>query len=99
MKKSMRELVDSIDKSGVRVGQYWRHYMGTVYEVKDVVIDCNTNEVVVVYWPDDGELYVKFCRSLSEWLSETEDGQPRFSRVRKRELFLTDDEYYAIKGN
>lgn len=98
MKKSLRELNELVHSCPVRQAQLWRHYKGTIYEVKDVVIDCNTNEPVIVYWPYDQVEFVKFSRPLAEWLSETEDGQPRFSRVRKREMYLTDDEYQAISG-
>lgn len=93
MKKSVSELLEMIDNCGVRKGQHWRHYKGDVYEVKNIVVDCNTNEPVVVYWLEGVLHYIEFCRSLDEWNSTTEDGEPRFVQVRKREVFFTDEEF------
>lgn len=101
MKKSIDDLERMIETCSVQIGQFWRHYKGGIYKVIDKVIDCNTNEVVIIYDYSDLETFrvVRFCRPLSEWLSTTEDNQPRFSLVKKRELYLTDEEYKNISGS
>ena len=103
MKKSIEELSNMLTTCNeVQVGQTWRHYKGGYYKVVDKVIDCNTNEILITYDYTDYDDYsfttIRFCRPLSEWLSQTEDGLPRFSRVKKFELYLTDEEYKNIKS-
>ncbi len=100
MKKTFEELERLVIDCPVQIGQSWRHYKGGIYKVVDKVIDCNTNEVVLTYDYTEPNTFmtIRFCRPLAEWLSTTEDGQPRFSLVKKRELYLTDEEYKQVKG-
>lgn len=99
MKKSIEELQEMIDSSPVKPSQTWRHYKGSVYKIEELLIDCNTNEVIVAYTCYDWESYTsfKFTRPLSEWFDEVEPGIQRFCRVRHRNMLMTDDEFKIME--
>lgn len=99
MKKSKEELRalirDAYDRGLVNESA-WRHYKGETYVVLDVVIDCNTNEVMVVYYHERDE-HVLFTRPLEEWLEETEHGL-RFERVFEYLVSATPSEMSTFAG-
>ena len=99
MKKSQSELFDMLEASPVRVGQTWRHYKGTLYKVEDLLVDCDTNEIILAYTTADlwEASTIKFARPLSEWLEVVEPGIQRFCRVRSRTLMMTDDEFKMME--
>jgi hypothetical protein len=98
MKKSISELNEMTLKCPVQPGELWRHYKGRLYKVLQLVIDCNTNEVVVIYeFMDDDFNITTFCRPLSEWTDEVAPGVLRFARVKHRSLLLTDAEYNQLR--
>lgn len=108
MKKTEQELVDSLNTAArdnkLHKGTLWRHYRGDVYEVEGLSIDCNTNEVLVLYHrkfePFDlnGEGHfsmmgqITFTRPLREWL-EVIDGVQRFVKVGPYTCYMTANEY------
>lgn len=71
-----------IETSPIRAPQTWRHYKGGLYRVEELLIDCNTNEIVVGYTSLDWESGLdsfRFTRPLSEWFDEVEPGIQRFA--------------------
>jgi hypothetical protein len=64
-------------------GDLWRHYKGTVYFVERVVKHSETGEDMVVYYRD-GTPEDAWCRPLSMWHDEIEEGKRRFEPVTKR---------------
>lgn len=99
MKKTYEQLFDMLGESPVKVGQIWRHYKGSIYKVEDLLVDCNTNEITVVYTSaDPWEVSsVKFSRLITEWLEEAEPGIQRFSRVRTYSFLLTQREFEMVQ--
>ena len=99
MKKMYCELIDMIGSSPVKVGQLWRHYKGDIYKIEDLLVDCNTNEIILAYtYTDPYEASsIKFSRPMSEWLEEVTPGVQRFSKVRYRSLPLTDREFEMVQ--
>jgi hypothetical protein len=98
MKKSIEELQEMIDSSPVKPSQTWRHYKGSVYKIEELLVDCNTNEIMVAYTCYDWNNLTpfKFTRPLSEWFDEVEPGVQRFCRVRNRNVLMTDEEFAMI---
>lgn len=99
MKKTYEQIFDMLGSSPIRVGQTWRHYKGTLYRVEDLLVDCDTNEIILAYTNADPweASTIKFARPLSEWLEEVEPGIQRFCRVRSRTLMMTDDEFEIME--
>lgn len=107
MKKTEQELLDALNEASnvhkLRKETLWRHYKGDIYEVTGLSIDCNTNEVLVLYrrkfepfdlgaenWGMMGD--ITFTRPLREWL-EVVDGIQRFVRVGPYTCYMTANEY------
>ncbi len=99
MKKTYEQIFDMLGSSPIRVGQTWRHYKGTLYKVEDLLVDCDTNEIILAYTNADPweASTIKFARPLSEWLEEVEPGIQRFCRVRPHTLMMTDDEFKIME--
>lgn len=76
---SMAETVEALRKE--MVGHYYRHYLGGLYHVVDVVIDEATEEVRVIYYnlnePTQGRRH--FWRY--EGFVKLIDGVPRFRKI------------------
>lgn len=99
MKKTPEALREMIETSPIRPPQLWRHYKGGLYRVEELLIDSNTNEIIVAYTNLDWESGLdsfRFTRPLSEWFDEVEPGVQRFCRVRYRNVLMTDEEYAMI---
>lgn len=99
MKKSQSELFDMLAESPVKPGQIWRHYKGGTYHIEDLLVDCNTNEIDVVYTIHDPfeTTSIKFTRPLSEWFDEVTPGIQRFDRLRNRTFWVTERELKMIE--
>lgn len=74
-------LKQELEASEVKPNDIWKHYKGEYYLVKDLAIDCNTNELIIIYTnftrPElDGVL---FTRTHSEWTDQVEPGVKRFT--------------------
>jgi hypothetical protein len=100
MKKTGEQLREMMQTSPVRAGQRWRHYKGDVYLIEELLIDCNTNEIIVSYinnhW--DTPVYgIKFTRPLAEWFDEVEPDIQRFCRVQFRNILATDSEFEMMQ--
>ena len=70
MKVSARELVTRLQEANrsVPVGGIFRHYKGGSYKVTDLVINENTQSVMVVYTPTiDVRVPMKFVRPIEQW--------------------------------
>ena len=100
MKKTPEALREMIETCPIRAPQTWRHYKGGLYRVEELLIDCNTNEIIIGYtsldWESGLESF-RFTRPLSEWFDEVEPGIQRFSRVRNVSVYVTEDEYKTIQ--
>jgi hypothetical protein len=80
-KKPAIVLHQDILSSEVKPNDIWKHYKGQYYLVKHVAIDCNTNELVIVY-QNFTELDMEgilFTRTHREWTEEVEPGIKRFT--------------------
>ncbi len=66
VRDSMAVLEYIIAQCPVKPGTNWRHYKGKNYVVQNLAIDCNTNEVVVVY-SNPSFSQILFTRTLAEW--------------------------------
>jgi hypothetical protein len=70
MKVSSRELVNRLQaaNNSVPVGSTFRHYKGGTYKVTDLVINENTQSVMVVYASTvDIRVPMRFVRPVEEW--------------------------------
>lgn len=80
----MRTLAD------VARGQYYRHYKGGYYFVRDVATSAETGGIFVIYskavQPD-----AVWCHRASEFLKVLPDGQERFARCDVMEVVRTVD--------
>lgn len=95
-KEELRALIQDAYNKGLVNESTWRHYKGETYVVLDVAIDCNTNEVMVVYYHESDE-HVLFTRPLKEWLEETEHGL-RFEQVFEYLVEATPGEMSTFAG-
>ena len=98
VKKSLEELDYEISNAGVFNGQRYKHIKsGDFYTVISLVVDCNTNELVVIYAPATATTEVKFCRPLKEWNELLPDGvTKRFELLKIQTLEVTDSEFSEI---
>jgi hypothetical protein len=80
-KKSAFVLRQEILSSEVKPNDIWKHYKGQYYLVKHVAIDCNTNELVIVYqnFTEQDMEGILFTRTHREWTEEVEPGIKRFT--------------------
>jgi len=79
------QFIDTLASARLKVtpGTHWRHYQGSEYIIKDIVLLEATIEVAVVYMPV-GQPEIAFVRPLTSWFERvTAPGQsvPRFSKV------------------
>lgn len=93
-----RDTLINIKKScDIRPGQRWKHYKGDIYEVHSIAFDCNTNEIVIVYYNQkDYQREVLFTRTISEW-HEVVDNKQRFELCNNYNIYLTHSEYVRIR--
>lgn len=101
-KKSFTELNQDICNTGVKFDHVYRHWKGTLYRVVNIVIDCNTNEPIIVYNDISqyaiGQAAPLFARKVSEWNEVIDDnGTRRFEAVRAVSLMLTEKELQTLK--
>ena len=80
-KKSAFILQQEILSSEVKPNDIWKHYKGEYYLVKYIAIDCNTNELMIVYenFTQPELAGILFTRTHSEWIEEVSDGIKRFT--------------------
>ena len=80
-KKPAFILKQELEASEVRPNDIWKHYKGEYYLVKNIAIDCNTNELVVIYtnFTRPELTGVLFTRTHNEWMEEVEPGVRRFT--------------------
>lgn len=102
-KRSYAELNQDICNTGIHFDHVYRHWKGDLYRVTNIVIDCNTNEPVIIYSHMKQEAIAEaaplFCRRVSEWNEVVDDkGTRRFEPVRAVNLMLTEKEYQELKG-
>jgi hypothetical protein len=98
-KKTIGELVEDICNTGIQYDEIYKHYKGKFYRVDDIVIDCNSNEPLVIYKEMinvGGKMIeasnpISFCRRATEW-NEIVDGHRRFSLMVPVVEYLTEDE-------
>jgi hypothetical protein len=86
MSERVKKTPDELDKEFNKVlgwgYTYWKHYKGDVYQIVDFAIECNTNELMVIYTKmANGYDRIKFTRSLEEWNGRSSTGEPRFLMV------------------
>jgi len=91
-------------RSAFPVGSRVRHHSGTIYEIVNHTHDCKTNVAMMVYGlpPFDGSGYSAFNADGLALLTFTrpyEDFvEPRFTKVKQRHMYLSDEEYKKLKG-
>lgn len=80
-KKPAIVLKQEILTSEVKPNDIWKHYKGEYYLVKNVAIDCNTNELTIVYenFTQPEMEGILFTRTHKEWTEEVEPGLKRFT--------------------
>lgn len=87
-KRSPQEVLGQIEAvREPQVGARYRHHEGGTYFVLGLALDVATGGLVVVYERTDGggqegEAKLTFVRPLAHWLARTEDGKPRFVRIK-----------------
>jgi len=83
-KKTVGDLVSGICNTGVIIGDLYRHYLGNLYKVEDIVCDSDDGTPIIIYSPYDNyimnESGIKFARPFIEW-NELVAGVKRFVRV------------------
>jgi hypothetical protein len=82
-KKHPLILKQEIEASEVKPNDIWKHYKGDYYLVKEIAIDCNTNELLVIYTNimNTEVEGVMFSRTHREWTEEVEPGVKRFTHT------------------
>lgn len=80
-KKPAIILQQEILSSEVKPNEIWKHYKGQYFLVKHLAIDCNTNELVIVYenFTEQEMDGILFTRTHSEWTEEVSPGLKRFT--------------------
>tara|TARA_B100000508_G_C11453906_1_gene275676 strand:- start:287 stop:625 length:339 start_codon:yes stop_codon:yes gene_type:complete len=86
-KKTTQELLEMFKEAEEKApsGSTWDHYKGGMYIVLGHGFHTETEEMLVQYQRLDGPGYnasaerlIWYSRPLDVWLSENDDGQPRF---------------------
>lgn len=77
--RSVETALRAIKESGVKIGQFWRHYKGNLYQITDLVVDEATLEPVVNYQAV-ADMTVTWARKLEIFLGVADTGVPRFAR-------------------
>ena len=74
-------LKQELEASEVKPNEIWKHYKGQYFLVKHLAIDCNTNELVIVYenFTAQDMNGILFTRTHSEWTEEVSPGVKRFT--------------------
>lgn len=68
------------------VDRVYRHFKGNVYQVVDIVLDCETTELVVIYKAIENNKII-WCRKLSDFESNVDfDKYPNATQKKRFEL-------------
>lgn len=95
-KKPLPELVTILNEANkmFQYGTRVRHHSGDEYIIRGQSIDCKTNVLMMIYTKYDPTTFdeVQFTRPFDDFV------EPRFTIVRERNVWLTDEEYRQLKG-
>lgn len=92
MKKSKEELTKILNNTyqEIPTGSFWQHYKGNIYVVKGLTVDCDTNEIYIVYneYMNSSIIFSRLYKSWVSFVLDSEIPIKRFVRVEPKEVTI-----------